>query len=95
MQPIVRPAARYAGPEQDMKLLNRDVWKFERPVDHSPAFSFFSFFSDIPLAHQQGARTRAVILNLALNQVQGLRFLKLGNGSNPENVDPDPKINSA
>jgi hypothetical protein len=44
MQPIVRPAARYAGPEQDMKLLNRDHWKFERPADYSPAFSFADKF---------------------------------------------------
>jgi len=85
MQPIVRPADRYAGPEYDMKLLNKNVQEFERPVDDSPAFSFFSFLSDDPFAHQQGVGTRTVILSL----VQNLR-----NGSDPEIVDPDPEINS-
>jgi hypothetical protein len=47
MQPIVRPAARYAGPEQDTKLLHRNVQEFERPVDDSPAFSFIGKFKSL------------------------------------------------
>jgi len=47
MQPIVRPAAQYAGPEQDIKLLNRNVCEFERPVDYSPAFSFVGKFKSL------------------------------------------------
>jgi len=40
MQPIARPAARYAGPEQDMKLLNKTDLELYRPVKNPPAFSF-------------------------------------------------------
>ena len=38
MQPIARPAARYAGPEQDMKLLNKTDLELYRPVKNPPAF---------------------------------------------------------
>lgn len=85
MQPIVRPAARCAGPEQDIKLLSKDVYEFKRPVDNSPAFSFSGFSSDHPFAHQQGERTPTLILKLIQN---------LTNGSDIEIVDPDPEINS-
>jgi len=49
MQPIVRPAARYAGPEQDGKLLIKRLKKsfgtkeeLKRPVSFPPAFFFFT-----------------------------------------------------
>jgi len=47
MQPIARPAARYAGPEQDMKLLNKTDLELYRPVKNPPAFSFIGKFNPL------------------------------------------------
>jgi hypothetical protein len=41
MQPIVRPAAQYAGPEQDMKLLNKTDLELQRPVKKTTGLFFF------------------------------------------------------
>jgi hypothetical protein len=47
MQPIVRPAARCAGPEHDIKLLKENLKGIERPViDYWPFFMRFSTLTD-------------------------------------------------